>query len=70
MANEDNYNVLRDAFLKWRDATGKVMRDDFRQYVELNNKAAVLNGNYLNTGLLYVSGLYEDLLLYYYTTAF
>ena len=26
MANDNNYNVLRDAWWKWRDATGKVMR--------------------------------------------
>ena len=44
MANDKNYNTLRDAWVKWRDVSGKTMREDYKQYVELENKAAVLNG--------------------------
>jgi len=43
-ATSDDYNLLRDAWMKWRDASGAPLREDYKQYVELENKAAVLNG--------------------------
>ena len=46
MATSDNYNTLREAWMKWRDVSGKTMREDYKQYVELENKAAVLNGRF------------------------
>ena len=44
LATDYNYNLLRDAWVKWRDVSGKTMREDFKMYVQLNNKAALLNG--------------------------
>ncbi len=29
---------------EWRDKSGKLMREQYKTYVELNNKAAVANG--------------------------
>ncbi|XP_072105103.1 angiotensin-converting enzyme isoform X2 [Mobula birostris] len=49
MANSDDYNELLFAWKGWRDASGKKMRDNFKRYVKLSNKAATLNG-YADTG--------------------
>ena len=43
MASSRDYNQLRDAWNGWRDASGKVMRDDYIRYTELNNEVATLN---------------------------
>nr|CAB3219680.1 angiotensin-converting enzyme-like [Phallusia mammillata] len=44
MASSRNYNELRDTWKGWRDASGKLMREDFKTYVDLQNEVAVLNG--------------------------
>uniref|UniRef100_A0A3P9IDH5 Angiotensin-converting enzyme n=1 Tax=Oryzias latipes TaxID=8090 RepID=A0A3P9IDH5_ORYLA len=57
MAESRDYNELLFAWKGWRDAAGKVLRQDYERYVELANKAAVLDG-YSDNGALWRS-LYE-----------
>ncbi|XP_032430113.1 angiotensin-converting enzyme [Xiphophorus hellerii] len=45
MAESRDYDELLFAWKGWRDAAGKVIRDDYKRYVELANKAATLNGH-------------------------
>uniref|UniRef100_A0A3P9MNP1 Angiotensin-converting enzyme n=1 Tax=Oryzias latipes TaxID=8090 RepID=A0A3P9MNP1_ORYLA len=59
MAESRDYNELLFAWKGWRDAAGKVLRQDYERYVELANKAAVLDG-YSDNGALWRS-LYETL---------
>ena len=42
MANSVNYSQLTEVWVKWRDASGKHMRDKFIEYLVLGNKAAQL----------------------------
>uniref|UniRef100_H2YVU8 Angiotensin-converting enzyme n=1 Tax=Ciona savignyi TaxID=51511 RepID=H2YVU8_CIOSA len=49
MSSSRNYNELREAWLGWRDASGAKMRQDYMQYVALQNEVAVLN-NYPDMG--------------------
>lgn len=44
MATSRDYDELLFVWKGWRDASGKKMRNDYKRYVELSNKAAVLNG--------------------------
>jgi len=44
MSTSRDYNLLREVWKGWRDEAGKTARSDFKTYVELENKAAVLNG--------------------------
>ena len=44
MAESRDYDELLFAWKGWRDAAGKVLREDYKRYVELANKAATLNG--------------------------
>lgn len=44
MAESRDYNELLFAWKGWRDSAGKVLRKDYKRYVELANKAATLNG--------------------------
>jgi len=44
MASSSDYNLLRDAWKGWRDESGKPNKNDFKTYVELQNKVAVGNG--------------------------
>lgn len=44
MAESRDYDELLFAWKGWRDAAGKILRQDYEQYVELANKAATLNG--------------------------
>lgn len=44
MAESRDYDELLFAWKGWRDAAGKVIRQDYKRYVELANKAATLNG--------------------------
>ena len=44
MATSRDYNQLREVWKKWRDVSGTPTKEDFKKYVELENKAAVLNG--------------------------
>ena len=43
MAKSTNYSELTEAWVNWRDASGKQMRADFITYYTLGNKAAKLN---------------------------
>ncbi|XP_031698121.1 angiotensin-converting enzyme [Anarrhichthys ocellatus] len=45
MAESRDYDELLFAWKGWRDAAGKVLRQDFKRYVELANTAAKLNGH-------------------------
>lgn len=47
MATSQDYDELLFAWKGWRDASGKKMRNNYKRYVELSNKAAVLNGQCL-----------------------
>lgn len=44
MAESRDYDELLFAWKGWRDAAGKVIRQDYKRYVEMANKAATLNG--------------------------
>lgn len=44
MAESRDYDELLFAWKGWRDAAGKIIRQDYKRYVELANKAAKLNG--------------------------
>lgn len=44
MAVSRDYDELLFAWKGWRDSAGKVLRQDYKRYVELANKAATLNG--------------------------
>lgn len=48
MAESRDYDELLFAWKGWRDSSGKVIREDYKRYVELANKAATLNGASLN----------------------
>ncbi|XP_071782790.1 angiotensin-converting enzyme [Centroberyx gerrardi] len=45
MAESRDYDELLFAWKGWRDAAGKALRQDYKRYVELANKAAKLNGH-------------------------
>ncbi|KAJ1136665.1 hypothetical protein NDU88_003080 [Pleurodeles waltl] len=57
LAKSRNYDELLFAWKGWRDASGKKIRSLFSKYVQLSNKAAVLN-NYPDNGA-YWRSLYE-----------
>jgi len=44
MASSRDYDLLEEVWTKWRDAAGKPIREDFKTYVDLQNKAARANG--------------------------
>lgn len=44
MAESRDYDELLFAWKGWRDSAGKVLRQGYKRYVELANKAATLNG--------------------------
>ncbi|KAM9837051.1 angiotensin-converting enzyme [Aulostomus maculatus] len=45
MAESRDYDELLFAWKGWRDAAGRVLRQDYKRYVEIANKAATLNGH-------------------------
>nr|XP_057917210.1 angiotensin-converting enzyme isoform X2 [Doryrhamphus excisus] len=57
MAESRDYDELLFAWKGWRDAAGKVLRTDYKRYVELANQAARLNGHSDNGA--YWRSLYE-----------
>ncbi|NXN80602.1 ACE enzyme, partial [Bombycilla garrulus] len=63
MATSRDYDELLFVWKGWRDASGKKMRNNYKRYVELSNKAAVLNG-YEDNGAywrsLYETSTFED----------
>lgn len=44
MAESRDYDELLFAWKGWRNSAGKILRQDYKRYVELANKAATLNG--------------------------
>ncbi|XP_055587303.1 angiotensin-converting enzyme-like [Uranotaenia lowii] len=44
MAKSENYDELKYVWREWRDQTGRKMKDDYVEYVELMNKAAGIAG--------------------------
>lgn len=52
MATSTNYNELEYVWTQWREVAGKPIRQQYLEFVELNNKAAVLNGTTLNPGFI------------------
>ncbi|XP_028675845.1 angiotensin-converting enzyme [Erpetoichthys calabaricus] len=57
LAKSRNYNELLLAWKGWRDASGKNIRQNYKKYVTLSNKAARLN-NHADNGAFWRS-LYE-----------
>ncbi|NXE25143.1 ACE enzyme, partial [Ardeotis kori] len=57
MATSRDYDELLFAWKGWRDASGKMIKNNYKRYVELSNKAAILNG-YTDNGAFWRS-LYE-----------
>ncbi|XP_041734342.1 angiotensin-converting enzyme-like isoform X1 [Coregonus clupeaformis] len=45
MAESRDYNELLFVWQGWRNASGRELRQDFKRYVQLANKAATLNGH-------------------------
>ena len=43
-----DYDKLKEAWVGWRDASGKKMKDLFTEFVELQNSAATAAGKYEN----------------------
>lgn len=43
LASSRNFDELKYLWIKWRDASGKKMRSDYKIYVDLMNKVAVGN---------------------------
>uniref|UniRef100_A0A1B0D1L8 Angiotensin-converting enzyme n=1 Tax=Phlebotomus papatasi TaxID=29031 RepID=A0A1B0D1L8_PHLPP len=44
MAHSTDYDELEYLWKEWREKTGRLMRSDFRTYVDFSNAAAVANG--------------------------
>lgn len=44
MSTSRDFEVLKEAWLRWRASSGKPIRSLYREYIRLGNKAAVLNG--------------------------
>lgn len=44
LASSTDYDELEWVWTQWREKSGKNMRDGYKKYIELNNKAATLNG--------------------------
>lgn len=61
MAESRDYDELLSAWKGWRDSAGKVLRQDYKKYVELANKAATLNG-VSSAGLIFHTHLCGSLL--------
>jgi hypothetical protein len=44
ISSSRNYDELTYVWKSWRGVSGAKMRDDYKKYVELSNRAASLNG--------------------------
>ncbi|KAL4229123.1 hypothetical protein ACF0H5_012162 [Mactra antiquata] len=49
-----DFNELKEAWLKWRDNSGKLMREEYSQFVELSNEEAK-TANFSDTGEMWRS---------------
>ena len=47
LASSTNFDEMKWTWEQWHEKSGKNMRDDYKKYVALMNKAAMANGNYL-----------------------
>ena len=45
MTESQDYDEMKWAWEQWRNNSGKLMRSEYKKYVDLLNKAATLNGN-------------------------
>ena len=46
---EHTYEELSYVWEGWRNASGRVMKDDFKEYVGISNEVAKANGECLNS---------------------
>jgi peptidyl-dipeptidase A len=46
MATSTNYTELEYVWTQWREEAGKPVRQQYIEFVALNNKAATLNGKF------------------------
>ncbi len=46
MATSTDYNELEYVWTQWREVAGKPIRQQYIEFVALNNKAADLNGKF------------------------
>jgi hypothetical protein len=46
MSKSENFDELKWTWEQWHEKSGKSMRDGYKKYVDLNNKAAKADGNY------------------------
>uniref|UniRef100_A0A7G3ADB7 Angiotensin-converting enzyme n=1 Tax=Lutzomyia longipalpis TaxID=7200 RepID=A0A7G3ADB7_LUTLO len=44
MAESTDYDELEYVWKEWREKSGKLMRSDYRTYIDLSNRAATMNG--------------------------
>jgi peptidyl-dipeptidase A len=44
MASSENFEELKWTWEQWHEKSGKLMRQDYKSYIELMNKAATANG--------------------------
>lgn len=44
LATSKNYSLLSEAWVQWRDATGKKMKSKYQELVKLSNEAIRLAG--------------------------
>lgn len=58
MAKSENYNELKYTWTMWFNSTGLKIKPLYKKYIELNNKAANLNG-FSDAGEMWLSA-YED----------
>lgn len=58
LAKSRDYDELKYLWTQWRDHSGKLMRSDYKNYVQLMNELAKENG-YPNAGLYWQSD-FED----------
>ena len=48
MTHSRNYSELTEAWTKWRDASGRLMKSDYASFVELSNKAVSILGMFVS----------------------
>lgn len=46
MASSNNYEELEHIWTEWHDKSGRLMREDYGEYVEMMNTVAVANRNF------------------------
>ena len=46
MTSSRNYSELKEAWIKWRNVSGRLMKEDYANFVDLSNKAVRELGEY------------------------